>query len=208
MTKPINNNSMMQVLDWAYNTAVGDIPTMGSAQSVAKSYLKEKGSLQQNVNSLIFWHTTTAATSGFLTGIGGLATLPVAIPANVMSVILVQLRMVTAIAVMGGFDVKDDQVKTLCYVCLCGNAAKDVLKGVGIVIGAKLSIVLIKKIPFEVIKQINKAVGFRLITKFGTTGAVNLGKMIPIVGGFIGGGIDAWGTNTIGSIAKQVFIVQ
>ena len=29
----------------------------------------------------------------------------------------------------------------------------------------------------------NKAVGFRLLTKFGQTGLVNLGKAIPLVGG-------------------------
>ena len=67
-----------------------------------------------------------------------------------------------------------------------------------------MSTVLIKRILFEVIKQINKAVGFRLVTKFGETGVINLGKGIPLVGG-IGGTVDAVGTTTIGKTAKRVF---
>lgn len=208
MSMPFDDRSIMQVLDWAYETAVHEIPGIGSAQTVAQSYLKGNGKLSQKVDSLVFWHTTGAATSGFLTGLGGIATLPVAIPANIASVILIQLRMITAIAIMGGYNVLDDQVKTFCYVCLCGNAAKDVVKGVGITIGSKLSVQIIKKLPYEVIKQVNKAVGFRMITKFGTKGVLNLGKLIPIFGGILGGGMDAWGTNTIGSVAKQVFIID
>ena len=67
-----------------------------------------------------------------------------------------------------------------------------------------MSTVLIKRILFEVIKQINKAVGFRLVTKFGEKGVINLGKGIPLVGG-IGGTVDAVGTTTIGKTAKRVF---
>ena len=116
-----------------------------------------------------------------------------------------QTRMVAAIAHMRGFDLKDDQVRTLVYVALTGQAAADILKQAGIKIGTNMSRVLIKRIPFEVIKQINKRVGFRLVTKFGEKGVINLGKCIPLVGGAIGGTIDAVGTRTIGKTAKRVF---
>ena len=59
---------------------------------------------------------------------------------------------------------------------------------------------------FEVIKKINKAVGFRLLTKFGQTGAINLGKGIPLVGGVVGGAFDGTTTYGIGSVAKNIFI--
>lgn len=41
---------------------------------------------------------------------------------------------------------------------------------------------LVKKIPNEVIKNINQKVGFRLLTKFREKGVINLGKCIPLVG--------------------------
>lgn len=139
---------------------------------------------------------------------GGLITLPVAVPANITSVILVQMRMVAAIAHMGGYDLKDDQVKSFVYACLAGNGAKDILKNAGIQIGKKLAVNGIKKIPFEVIKKINQAVGFRLLTKFGEKGIINLGKMVPLAGGIIGGTVDAVATNTIGNVAHKLFIQE
>lgn len=107
---------------------------------------------------------------------------------------------------MGGYDVKDDRVKALVYSCTAGNAAKDILKGTGIVIGSKLSTQLIKNISRETITAINKRVGFRLLTKFGEKGAINLGKMIPLVGGVIGGTFDGVSTNIVGNIARKTFI--
>ncbi|TYS69951.1 EcsC family protein [Sutcliffiella horikoshii] len=197
----------MKALDWSYDKAVnGGIPGMDTAIELATNYEQKSGSLIENVNSLIRWQNTKSATSGFLSGLGGVIMMPVAIPANITSVILVQIRMVAAIAHMGGHDLKSDEVKTFVYACLAGNGAKDILKNSGIQIGKKLVISGIKKIPGEVIKKINQAVGFRLLTKFGEKGAINLGKMVPIAGGLIGGTVDAVSTNTIGNVARKLFI--
>lgn len=63
----------------------------------------------------------------------------------------------------------------------------------------------IKKLPGEVTKAINKKVGFRLVTKFGEKGVINLGKALPLVGGVIGGTVDGIGTHVIGKTAKTIF---
>ena len=201
----ITQSKIMEVLDWSYEKAVDGLPGMETAQELANKYLNRYNSTDEAIDKFIKWQQAKCATSGFLTGLGGIITLPVAIPANISSVIYVQTRMVASIAHMRGFDLKDDQVRTLVYVALTGQAAADILKQAGIKFGTKMSTVLIKKIPFEVIKQINKAVGFRLVTKFGQTGVINLGKGIPFVGGIIGGTVDAVGTSTIGKTAKRVF---
>lgn len=201
----ITQSKMMEVLDWSYEKAVNGLPGMETAQELGNNYLNRYNSADEAIDKFIKWQQAKCATSGFLTGLGGIITLPVAIPANISSVIYVQTRMVAAIAHMRGFDLKDDQVRTLVYVALTGQAAADILKQAGIKLGTKMSTVLIKRIPFEVIKQINKAVGFRLVTKFGQTGVINLGKGIPLVGGIIGGTVDAVGTITIGKTAKRVF---
>ena len=44
-----------------------------------------------------------------------------------------------------------------------------------------------------------------MVTKFGQKGVINLGKCIPLVGGVIGGTVDAVGTLTIGKTAKKIF---
>lgn len=122
----------MGALEWSYDRAVNGIPGFDSAEEMANDYLKNDGDLVEKVNSLIRWQNTKASTSGFITGLGGIITLPVAIPANIASVIYVQIRMIASIAHMGEYDLRDDRVKSLVYVCLCGNAAKDILKNVGV----------------------------------------------------------------------------
>ena len=153
-----------------------------------------------------FKKASKAGTSGFLTGLPGLLAMPVTIPASISSVLYVQIRMIAAIAHIGGHDLKDDRVKSLVYVCLAGNAAREILKDIGIVIGTKLTTNAIRNISGKTIVAINQKVGFRLLTKFGERGAVNLGKAVPLIGGVVGGTVDSVTTNTIGNIARDTFI--
>jgi hypothetical protein len=197
---------LAKTLDWAYAKAVDGLPGIRTAQDLAQEYSGKKGNLVDDAKSLVRWQIAKAGTSGFVTGVGGLATMPVTMPANIASVSYVQLRMIAAIAHLGGHDIHDDQVQTLAYTCLTGNAAKDILKGTGIVIGTKLTTSAIQKIPGRVLIEVNKKVGFRLITKFGEKGAVNLGKMVPFVGGVIGGTLDSAATKVIGKTAIALFL--
>ena len=202
----LNESKMTQVLDWAFDKAVNGLPGTDTVEELAESYLRKNSSVEKAIDNLIRWQNAKGVTSGFLTGLGGLITLPVAIPANIASVMYVQIRMIATIAQMRGYDLKDDQVKTFVFVCLTGQAATDILKQAGVKLGTALANQAIKKIPVEVIKAINKSVGIRLVTKFGEKGIVNLGKAVPLVGGIIGGTVDGIGTNTIGKTAKKVFI--
>lgn len=199
-------SKMLDILDWAYEKALTGLPGAGSAIELAQDYEKESGTLEEKVNSLIRWQISKTATTGFLTGLGGLITLPVAIPADIASALYVQLRMIAAIAHLGGYDIKDDKVKSLIYACLVGESVKDILKDVGIQIGVKVGKNLLKSLPGKVLTNINKTVGIRLVTKFGTKGVVNAVKILPVVGGVIGGSINAISTNTVGNIARNTFI--
>ncbi len=202
----LDENMIMKALDWAYDSAVNGLGVFPTAEQLAKEYLKHNDNNSiEAAKSLINWQMTKAATSGFITGLGGIITLPVAIPANISSVLYIQLRMITAIAIMGGYDVHSDKVKTLAYACMTGSAG-DILKVVGIKLGTKITTVTIQRISIETIKRVNQSIGFRLLTKFGTTGIVNLGKMVPVIGGLVGGGFDAVSTKTIGNITIKAFL--
>jgi hypothetical protein len=204
--KKADQNVIMKAIDYAYYKAINGLPGFETAQEIGDNYLKHDGNLENKVNSLIRWQNTKAGTSGFLTGLGGVLSMPVTIPVNLASVLYVQVRMIAAIAHMGGYDLKDDKVKSLVYVCLAGNSAKDILKDVGIAIGNKIAVNAIKNISRMTITKINQAVGFKLLTKFGSKGVINLGKAVPLVGGFIGGTFDVVTTNTIGNVARNTFI--
>ena len=197
---------IMKWLDQLYDLVVEDSPILESAQDIGNHYAAGTGSLEERARQLVRWQVTKAGTSGFLSGLGGVITMLVAIPANIASVMYVQIRMIAAVAHLGGHDIRNDQVRTLCYTCMCGKAAGDVVKNTGISLGTKLTEQAIKKVAGKTLKNINKKVGFRLVTKFGEKGIINLGKMVPIAGGVVGGTFDAASTYVIGKIARTTFI--
>lgn len=206
-SKQIDEKQMLTVLDELYGKVLNGIPKVSKPVPVfADEYLKKNDSENKAVKSMINYQVVKCGTSGFLTGLGGLITLPVAIPANISSVLYVQLRMIAAIAHIGGFDIKSDQVQTMAYACLTGSAIADVLKQTGIKVGEKVAIATIDKIPGKVLTSINQKVGFRLVTKFGTKGVVNFVKLVPIAGGLIGGAIDIGSTKIIANNAYKLFI--
>ena len=202
----LSQEIILKSLDWAYSKAINGVPGLDSAQDIANDFSQREGTLIDKVNSLIRWQNTKAGTSGFVTGLGGLLTLPVTLPVNITSVMYVQIRMVTAIAIMGGYNVKDDRIRTLVYSCIAANSIAEVAKDFGLSLSNKLLIKAIKKIPTEVIKRINQAIGFKLLTKFGQKGVINLGKTIPFIGGIINAAFDVVATNTIGNIARDTFL--
>lgn len=203
----MDEKTIVKALDSIYSNVIDGLPGAETAEELAKEYLREPGTLSEKADSLIRWQIAKCSTSGFLTGLGGFITLPVAIPANLASVIYVQLRMIAAIAYMGGYNPRDDKVKTLAYVCLCGNQASEIIKeSLAIPLAKVMATAAIKQIPTQVLKSINQRVGVRLITKFGEKGIINLGKAIPFFGGIIGGTIDGVTTNTIGETAKKCFL--
>lgn len=206
MSEEFNQNKLMEVLDWAYDKAVNGVPGFDSAEELGNDYLKGNAPLEDKVNALIRWQNAKCATSGFLSGLGGIITLPVSIPANIASVMYVQIRMIAAIAYMGGYDIRDDRVKTFVYMCLLGNGAKDIFKETVVNLGTKLSMQTIKSISGKVLTEINQKIGFRLITKFGEKGLINLGKMIPLVGALIMALLDSFSTDIIGNVARDTFI--
>jgi len=204
----VNQGMIMKSLDWAYDKAVNGITGMSTAEELARSYMREEDSKLEMANSLIRWQNTKAGTSGFVTGLGGIITLPIAIPTNIASVIYVQIRMIAAIAYIGGYDLRDDKVKSLVYLCMAGSSAADILKDVGIAAGVKFSAAVISKMSAKLIQTINQKVSVRLLTKFGEKGIINLGKSIPLVGGIVGGAFDVVTTNTIGNFARDTFILH
>lgn len=203
----LSEKDIADLLAAVYEKAIGGIPgVISSVEEFAGDYIKHTPTVEKAAKSLIANQVVKCGTSGFLTGLGGLITLPVAIPANVGSVLYVQMRMVAAVALLGGFDVTSDQVRTLVYACMTGSAIADVLKHAGIKVGEKVAVGVIKKIPGRVLTEINKRIGFRFITKFGTKGIINMGKLVPVLGGFIGAGFDVASTRVIAKNAYCMFI--
>ena len=209
MGKIITQDEIMKLLDNLYTQVKNGIPAVSKpVEQMVKEYIVKypdpKIASQKFINNQI----KKCTTSGFLTGLGGFIALPVAIPANVGSTLYVQMRMIAGVALMAGNDLNDDEVQTFVYVCLAGISVDQILKKAGIQVGERVANNLIKKIPGEVLVKINQKIGMRFITKFGEKGVINMGKMVPLVGGILGGGFDFVETKAIASRARKLFIEQ
>ena len=203
----ITEEQMQEILSTLYIKSVDGIPKVSlPVDDLVEDYLSKNENVEQAVKSLINNSTIKCGTSGFLSSFGGFATILATLPANITSVMYVQLRMCCAIAKMGGYDIHSDQVQTLIYACLTGSAATEILKSSGIKFANKFGVAMVDKIPGKALTAINRKVGFRFMTKFGETGIINLGKVVPVVGGFVGGGIDVASTRIIGKNAYNIFV--
>jgi len=203
----ITEEQMQEILNTLYIKSIDGIPKVSlPVDDLVEDYLSKNDNVEKAVKSLINNSTVKCGTSGFLTSFGGFATMIATLPANITSVMYVQLRMCCAIAKMGGYNIHSDQVQTLIYACLTGSAASEILKSSGIKFANKFGVAMIDKIPGKALTAINRKVGFRFMTKFGETGIINLGKVVPVVGGFVGGGIDVASTRIIGKNAYNIFV--
>lgn len=203
----ITEKQMMEILDTLYIKSVNGIPKISlPVDDLVEDYVKKNSNVEEAAKSLINNSVVKCGTSGFITGFGGFLSMIATLPANITSVMYVQLRMCCAIAKMAGYDIHSDQVQTLIYACLTGSAMSDVLKQAGIKFGNKFGTAMVSKIPGKTLTAINQKVGFRFVTKFGETGIINLGKVVPVLGAIIGGGIDVASTRVIGYNAYKIFM--
>lgn len=203
----LTEEQMLEILDTLYVKSVNGIPKVSlPVDDLVEDYIKKNESTEEAAKSLINNSVVKCGTSGFITGFGGFLTMIATLPANITSVMYVQLRMCCAIAKMAGYDIHSDQVQTLIYACLTGSAMSDVLKQAGIKFGNKFGTAMVSKIPGKTLTAINQKVGFRFVTKFGEKGIINLGKVVPVLGALIGGGIDVASTRIIGYNAYKIFM--
>lgn len=200
----------VRVLNTIYErvTSASPGPRVESALSLAQHYLdspKQK-TLEDKMDALIHVQNAKACAVGFVTSLGGIITLPLTLPANVMGVFFIQMRMIAAIAIMSGYDLKDEKVKTMIFACMCGRGAGDVLRDVDMGSEQHLTKKILNKLSQETISHMQRVTSVKMAAKIGETGAVNMAKVVPLLGGLIAGTFDGMTTSSIGKISKKVFL--
>jgi hypothetical protein len=201
----------MKALDFAYEKAVDGVPGVrgvplfDSAEVLASDYLAKSRDVEAAIEKLIKFQATKATVAGAVTGLGGAVTLAVALPANLVTVLAIQLRMIAAIARLRGYDIRSDQVRSLAFVCLVGDAVWESVKEGGLRLAVTMARKQASNIPGKALLALNRAVGFRLATKAGSKGIFNVSRLVPLVGGVVGGALDGGATLLIASRAKATF---
>lgn len=176
-----------------------------SAPEIADEHLTRHRDAEKAIQRLIATHARVVGASGFATGVGGFATLPVTVPTDVGVFYLQASRCAGAVAHLRGYDLKSDEVRSVVLMSLLGAGGVAMAAEFGVDLGTRAALAALKKIPGQVLIDINKKVGFRLVTKAGTTGVVNLSKIVPFVGGGVSASVNVVGMRSIGGYARSNF---
>ncbi|MFD9702161.1 EcsC family protein [Lentzea sp. NPDC059081] len=175
------------IADYLLRAGVDGFGPFKSAREAASDALAKKGDEVAAIRHLIRTHVALAGAQGFITNLGGLITLPVSLPSNVAATYVIQTHLIASIASLRGHDVDSEEVQTAILLCLLGNAGTELFKKVGI-------------------KQFTKKAASALITRYGTKKLGSLAaKGVPVLGGVIGGGVDAASTRAVGAFANRYF---
>lgn len=169
------SNSMFDLLSGCVNS----ISDIAEIQKLVKDN-------NEDVDALIRSQVIKSGAVGFATGFPGLPALAVTLPANFAGNLYNQVRMIAGIAYLRGYDLQNDNVKTMVLVCLAGDAATSIMK----------------EIAEESCKQVMKRVAEELL---GKAASKLVDKSVPLIGGFIGGTLDSMSTYTVGKMAKKMF---
>jgi uncharacterized protein (DUF697 family) len=176
-----------------------------TAQQLAQEYRARAASLglRAAIAELVEDQARWNAGTGFVTGLGGFALLPLQLPAAVTATWVIQTRMVAAIADLYGFDLDHEAVRTQILLTLIGEEAGEVLKQVGLKASQRLLQAQLRRLSPQALGAVNQAVGFRLLSRFSGKGLLKLNQAIPLLGGVVGGGIDYVMTRQLGGWAAE-----
>ena len=79
------------------------------------------------------------------------------------------------------------------------------LRNTGVQIGQKSTAAALERLPARALAEVNKRVGYQLVSKAGEKGVINLTKLVPLVGGPIGAAVDGVSCKTIAGYAMRTF---
>jgi hypothetical protein len=176
-----------------------------SAQKVADVARAEHSDAERAIDAIVRSHLRLAAAGGFITSLGGFVTMPIALPANVLEFYLVATRMVAGIASTRGYDILRPEVRSAILLALVGADSDDLLKKAGYASTGRLAGLAVERLPGPVLLAVNKGVGFRLLNQVGKKSLTRFGKAVPLAGGVVGAGVDAYLLKRIADHTRHEF---
>jgi hypothetical protein len=195
---------MKQVFDIAIN---GRGPFNGAVEMANRQRVAHTGNSGPAVDTLIEQHVRLAGGQGFVTGLGGIATMVVALPANLTGLTIVQARMVAAIAHLHGYDLASLKVRTAVAAVLLGPDGVQDQISKGRLPSRPLAIATAPAFDKPLADTVLNMVGVALMARLGGKHlGTTLARRIPLLGGGVGMIADGYSTYTIGRYAAEELV--
>lgn len=187
--------------------AIEGFPGFPGAREVARRHLARRRDVDLAIRDVNDQHVRLAGAQGFVANIGGFVTMAVAIPANLAGIALLQVRMVATIQHLRGYDVNDPRVRAAALLTLLGeDEVRSAVKS-GLVPGPPHDIAVASgEVDPALLDRIGAHVTQTLVTRVGGKHAtLTVTRRIPVIGGAVSAGVDAFSTYSIGRYADREF---
>lgn len=187
--------------------AIDGVQGFPGAREVAQRQLVEHSDAERAVKALIEQHVRLAGVGGFVSQVGGIVTLPVTLPANIAGLGALQLRMSAGIAHLRGHDVTAPRVRIAALATLLGEDGVAEALASGVLPSTPRDLAFGPPLVDEELRtRLTGAVGQQLLTRVTTKRAgLTLARGVPLIGGTIGAGTDAFHTWRVGRYAESEF---
>jgi hypothetical protein len=184
VTPQVAGGALRQVLEVAID---GTSRLPGAKHSAAKHLQRHGGASDSAIDAVIDFHVRLAGAQGFVTNLGGVAAMPVTMPANLAGV----------------------AIRTALIMCLLGGeqVAKRIITGklptspLAIATAPMFDPHLDQRVAEEVLADLIQRVG-------GKNLALSVTRRLPILGGGVGAVMDGIATHQIGKYARSEFVVR
>lgn len=187
------------------DAGIDGVGPLEPAVVIAEQARGRHGRVDDAIDDLVSSHAKLAAAGGFVTGLGGFLTLPLALPANIAGFYGIATRMVAAVAHLRGYDVSRPEVRTAVLLTLVGADSRNLLQTAGVSPVGRITDLALGRLPGPALMVLNKGIGFRLLSQVGRKGFSRLGRGLPLAGGFVGGGLDWYLLRKISDSARAEF---
>ena len=184
----------------ALHRAIAGVGPLPPAARAADAQLKEqKGDVDRGIHEVIENHVRYAGAQGFVTNLGGVVTMAVTIPANITGLALIQCRMVAGIAHLRGYDLDDPRVRNAILTCMLGEDTVTALIRERKLPAPPMALATAPLHDPDLDVVISAEVAAELVARVtGKKVATTFARKVPIAGGFIGLGVDAFATWQVG----------
>lgn len=198
--------TVQRFVETLLDTGIDGRGPFDSADEVAAAALASQGAPEKAVKHVVSSHIRMGSGFGFVTSVGGVITLPVALPANVVGFYLLATRMTAAVAKLRGYDIEDPRIRSAILLTLVGAESHDLLRKAGAVApSSAMTNLAAQALPRPALMVVNKAVGFRLLSQVARNTFVRFGRVVPLVGGAVGATLDGLLMRSVGQSAVQEF---
>jgi hypothetical protein len=233
-----DNAYVKTVVDTIFKCSLGEgVPywPLSNSKQLAYEYKYDDrfNSDIERVEELVMAESAKSFGVGFLTGVGGVLSLPIGLPAALMSSWILQARLSGTIAELNGYDTNIPINRTRILLSmvdysemlnLVENKMKENLEddGTDILTNDKTTVqsseidqqlylkagqeIGLSRLPIGGYAFVQSIIVRNMVGKVGSrVGVAGTGRAIPLIGGFIAGGVDTYTVNKVGENAIKIF---